>query len=134
MTTADSSPDSLEDSGFRVLLAALGALPLASYAALLIFAAYATAVTGHWPQYSDPDPKSLPVSAGGPVLLFIALSLLAAPVYALVRLALCWERSAGAAPLSPRVTYLDRAGLACFFTGLALWLTASSYLVNWLLD
>lgn len=131
MTTTDSTPDALEDSGFRVLLAALGALPLASYAVLLLFAAYASIVIGHWPAYSDPS-RTLPLDLTTLIEGFITLSLFAGPVYAVTRFALCWERHPAA--LSPRVRRLDYAGLVCFGVGAILWLTASSRLLDWVLD
>lgn len=39
------------------------ALPISCYAIVFLYACYAAIAVGHWPHYSHPDPKDLPMAA-----------------------------------------------------------------------
>jgi len=87
----------------------LSLIPLICYGLIVGFAVYATAVIGHWPYYSHPDPKRLPISwfalAAGIVCLAGMASVVMLPlVYGVVRGIAAWRKRSphplGWAPLA----------------------------------
>jgi hypothetical protein len=72
-----------------LLGAVLAVLPLACFVVLLATACYAAIALGHWPSYSNPDPKLLPLRglyAAASVATIVGLvSLLGWPVFFMVK-------------------------------------------------
>jgi hypothetical protein len=95
----------------------LGVLPLACYAALVVYACYAWIQIGHWPYYAHPDPKELPnrslLSIASVMFLMGALSVIVIPfAYSLWRVVAVWRKW----PISPH-----RAPVVLYLAGLAFW-------------
>lgn len=118
--------DELEETGFRWLLAALGALPALSYLALFILGCAALTSAGHWPAANYPDPKSISAAMVPLLWLAFAAAACAAPVYLVMAVLQAWH-------LRASLSRVDMAGMAIYATGLALWLLASRNLLLWFL-
>ena len=117
----------------------LSVLPLATYAVIIAYAYYGAAVAGHWPYYSHPDPKDLPLRALGYVasvfFLIGVLSVILIPAgYLVWRLAAFWTKR----PVLPHL----RAVLF-FCAGSVLWVLDFAAIhtdlpwtsqISWLLD
>lgn len=119
--------DEAEETGFKWLLAALGALPALSYVALLAFASAAFLSAGHWPAANYPDPKSISVAVVPLLWLAFAATACAVPIYAVVAVVHVWHARASLARV-------DVVGMALYVAGLALWLFGSRNLLLWFLD
>jgi cytochrome c biogenesis protein CcdA len=127
MLTTSEFRDDVEETGFRWLLAGLGALPLLSYFALFIFACLAFRASGHWPSMNYPDPKSFGAAIVSGLWVAFAITACATPVYfVMIVLQILHLRSS--------VSRVDAFGLGVYLAGLMLWLLASKHLLGWFLD
>jgi hypothetical protein len=125
-----------EDIWFDRVLALMGAGPLLSYGALMLFAAYAAGVSGHWPVPNMPDPKALPLNGSALVFLSILGAAMSTPIYliaiTLTVLArgcrLSWQRP------SRWISKWEAAGLVACVSGLMAWGFVSRGLLRWLCD
>lgn len=69
-------------------IAIAGTVQLATYGLVLLLGATAYLMIGHWPSYSHPDPKTLPINFSIPLLplLFAAIpSVIVYPLCALIQ-------------------------------------------------
>ena len=64
-------------------------VPLATYSYILLLGGAAYLLIGHWPSYSNPDPKTLPIASAvglvNPLLTVAILLVLAYPVATLLK-------------------------------------------------
>ncbi len=99
-------------------------IPAVSYVCLLSFATLAYFKVGHWPLYSQPDPKELrlPVLHGAALLAYpLTAMAIAAGFFGLIVAPHCWRRHQAAVLLFGAIAW-----------GLSIRLTGG--LIPWLID
>lgn len=116
----------------------LSIIPLACYAVLVAYACFAAAIVGHWPYYSEPDPKNLPLQPLYSIVAYTSLagvlSIFIVPaIYAGHCLVAKWRRVDLNAKMRRPVT-IYCLGAVAWLADLGLTAAGRQTLISWLID
>jgi len=120
----------------RIALYGLASLPLWAFGMVVALACFSLRVTGRWPRYAQPDPKSLPAGAYWDLCVASVLGALGALVVYPVVAVIVSVRSAGRGDCGAQ---RHRGHVLVFIAGVLAWVMETSIrgragLLNWIFD